>query len=54
MTAKNIRPLGICQTTGPEHQQEKDQDNAAYRYIITSGIEEGRFGGSRGIYLEAS
>ncbi|KAL9970181.1 hypothetical protein ACROYT_G022514 [Oculina patagonica] len=40
ITTKNIRPLGSCQTTGLEHQQKEDQDNAAYRYTITSGIGE--------------
>ncbi|KAL9972281.1 hypothetical protein ACROYT_G018564 [Oculina patagonica] len=32
--------IGCCQTTGLEHdQQEEDQDNAAYRYTITSELE---------------
>ena len=34
---RGITPLISCQPTGLEHQQEDDQDNAAYRNTITSG-----------------
>ena len=35
-----MRPLISCHKTRLEHQLEEDQDNAAYRNTITSGIGE--------------